>query len=76
MVDPDQPKPEIAVNSESGCSAALLLMSRAQLRGVDATLADLKWLQGALETMIDQSRGESYPADEFPVIDAPFDRIS
>ncbi len=49
-------------------------VARAQLHDIDAKLADLKRLKGALETMIDQCLGESYPADKCPIIDALFER--
>lgn len=49
-------------------------VARAQLLEVDAKLADLTRLKGALKTMIDQCRGESYPADKCPIIDVLFER--
>ncbi len=49
-------------------------VANAQLREVDAKIADLMRLKGALETMVDQCRGESYAADKCPIIDALFER--
>ncbi len=49
-------------------------VARAQLREVDAKIDDLTRLKNALETMVDQCRGEHYPVADCPIIDALFDR--
>ena len=49
-------------------------VARAQAREAEAKITDLKRLKRALDTMVDQCRGENYPAAECPIIDALFRR--
>ncbi len=49
-------------------------VATSQAREVEAKIVDLKRLKQALDTMVGQCQGESYPASECPIIDALFNR--
>ena len=46
------------------------MVATAQAHEVQQKIDDLKRLKSALDTMVSQCKGENYPADDCPIIDA------